>query len=145
MREPPATRPHRCSCGRSFDAATFAALPPAAGGDVWETTEDDGTLLVLVLRNCPCGSTMAQPTLESAANIVVAIVARELGRLSLPVVEEREVLRDARETYGFDEDTTRAALAWALLTEDVVAYDSPRADAPPGTKAYRVNRKKRPF
>lgn len=144
MREPPATRPHRCSCGRSFDAATFAALPPAAGGDVWETTEDDGTLLVLVLRNCPCGSTMAQPTLESAAAIVTGIVQR-VGRVSLPVVEEREVLRDARDTYGFDDDITRAALAWALLTEDVVVYESPRGDAPPGTKAYRVNRKKRPF
>lgn len=41
-------------CGKVYDAAAYAALPPPPDGD---RMEGDGC--ELLLRNCPCGSTLA--------------------------------------------------------------------------------------
>lgn len=41
-----------CRCGRTFTLAAWEDLPEVG-------TQPDGDGYVLVLRNCPCGSTLA--------------------------------------------------------------------------------------
>jgi CheY-like chemotaxis protein len=52
--EPPSSTKH-CACGRSYDAATWAALP-------WVGEIDNGREVGerMELRDCPCGSTIAR-------------------------------------------------------------------------------------
>lgn len=45
-----------CSCGRSYDWAAFDALPKPTKGDRQEAPG-----MLLILRNCPCGSTISFP------------------------------------------------------------------------------------
>ncbi len=124
-----------CACGLAFTLAEWEALPPSAGGLVWE----DGDL-VLHMRNCPCGSTLAVPTPESATAVLVALIslaqAAQRGS-AVFVFAEDDLLRTAWEEYGFDERTVRAAVAAALLGGLLDAYEDPRKAFPDG-KAYRL-------
>ncbi len=66
---PPPCEPGACRCGRTFTASAWWALSTPPGGDLWETGFDDerGVFVALRLRNCPCGSTLAQEVLSDNA------------------------------------------------------------------------------
>lgn len=53
---PHPTWPKPCGCGKSYNAATWAALKFVGW---YETENDDGLAYFLELRNCSCGSTLA--------------------------------------------------------------------------------------
>lgn len=54
----------RCGCGRTHDEASWAALPLVGHMDL----DEDGDQRLL-LKNCPCGSTLSRelPALTEAA------------------------------------------------------------------------------
>lgn len=67
----------RC-CGAQYDTESYSALPPAAGGAIWDEPE----IAHLELRNCPCGSTLSRPL------VPVELMAES------PAVELEHILRD---------------------------------------------------
>lgn len=53
--------PHPCRvCGKKYDAAAWQALPLKA----LQRFPDDPDQETLVLRDCPCGNTLAKPLSE---------------------------------------------------------------------------------
>lgn len=123
-----------CGCGRAFTASEWDALPFRG------EQREDGTPLVLVLRDCPCGSTLALPTPESAQAVIVALVALSQAAQRGSAVyafAEDDLVRTAGEEYGFDERTVLAAIAAGLLAGQLDAYEDPRKAFALG-KVYRV-------
>lgn len=50
----------RCACGEFYTRGDYIGMPTPPRGSVQPTEDDDGKPFNLELRNCFCGSTMAQ-------------------------------------------------------------------------------------
>lgn len=116
--------PRRCAaCGRVFvslEEYLTATHPVPRGSGLRSSRDDDGTPLVEVFRNCPCGSTLMEFCAER----------RDLSELGEERRRRFQNLLDTLVSRGIPRETAQAELKKILRGEDSFLLSTPQERGP---------------